>query len=232
LSFEYVRDHALRWRSIGRIRKDAPQVVARPRLLRIPLGYQSQQLLPQRPMPERMLDTFFAGDIATPFPRNDYRYWIPPSKTIMRRQLWKVLDTLRRSGEWKILLNDLRPEDAHPQHAPEKTSDYKSYSERMMNSRICVAPRGSNWENYRFYEGLRAGCLVFTSPFRHEPFLRGAPVITVDSWRELPGLLRKYARDIDALEHYRLASLAWWNDHCSEHVVARGLAEQLNRDSY
>jgi hypothetical protein len=70
--------------------------------------------------------------------------------------------------------------------------------------------------------------VVFTSPFRDEHFLRGAPVITVDSWRGLPKLLRRYARDIDTLERYRLASLAWWNDHCSEPVIARQLATQLN----
>ena len=108
-------------------------------------------------------------------------------------------------------------------------STTESYSERMMDSRICLAPRGSNWESYRFYEGLRAGCLVFTSPFRDEPFLRGAPVITVDSWSELPGLLRRYAPDIDTLERYRLASLAWWKSHCSEPVIARRLAEQLQQ---
>jgi hypothetical protein len=100
----------------------------------------------------------------------------------------------------------------------------------MMNSRICVAPRGSNWESYRFYEGLRARCLVFTSPFRNEPFLRGAPVITVASWSELLGLPSRYARDIDTLERYRLASVAWWKSHCSEPVIARQLAEQLNRE--
>ena len=226
--FEYVRDHALRMRSFARVRKGAQPVLAHPNILRIPLGYQSQQTLPQRSMSERSLDTFFAGDIATPFPYNDYRYWIPPTKTVTRRQLWNVLDTLRRSGEWNIVLDDVRPDNSGPQPSSAKALDYQSYSERMMNSRICVAPRGSNWESYRFYEGLRAGCLVITSPFRNEPFLRGAPVITVDSWRELPKLLRRYARDIDTLERYRLASLAWWNDHCSEPVIARQLATQLN----
>ncbi len=228
--FEYARDHVLRMRSRIRVRHEPPQVVRHPCILRIPLGYQSQQLLPQKPMAARTLDTFFAGDIATPFPRNNYRYWIPPSKAVTRRQLWNVLDRLRRSGEWHIQLNDLRPEDAHSRHSQPKSADYQSYSERMMNSRICIAPRGSNWESYRFYEGMRAGCLVFTSPFRDEPFLRGAPVVTVDSWSQLPGLLRRYARDIDTLERYRLASLAWWKDHCSEAVIARRLAEQLNHE--
>lgn len=226
--FEYARDYALRKRSIARVRKDPPQVLTRPNIIRIPLGYQSQQILPQLSMSERTLDTFFAGDTATPFLRNNYRYWIPPTKTVTRRQLWNVLDALRRSGEWNIVLNDVRPDSPAPLQSSPTALDYQSYSGLMMNSRICVAPRGSNWESYRFYEGLRAGCLVITSPFRNEPFLRGAPVITVDSWSQLPQLLRRYARDTETLEQYRLASLAWWNDHCSETVIARQLAAQLN----
>lgn len=224
LGFEYTRDHALRMRSIARIRKDQPRVLKRPRILRIPLGYQSQEALPQRPMTERTLDAFFAGDIASPFLRNDYRHWIPPSKTLARRQLWSELDALRKTGEWQIILNDVRPDDIAAQ-----TPDYRTYSERMMNSRLCVAPRGSNWETYRFYEGLRAGCLVLTNPFPNEPFLLGAPVIVVDSWRQLPALLRRFARDTDTLERYRKAGLDWWDRHCSPCAVARQLAEQLNR---
>ena len=66
--FEYARDHALRMRSRMRVRHEPPQVVRHPRILRIPLGYQSQHLMPQKPMAQRTLDTFFAGDIATVFP--------------------------------------------------------------------------------------------------------------------------------------------------------------------
>lgn len=223
LAFEYARDTALRARSFSRVRKDPPQALDRPRILRIPLGYQSGQLVAHRHMAERTLDTFFAGDLSTPFLRNDYRHWILPSKTLARRQLWTTLQALQKTGAWRIALSNVRPDEPAAQRP-----DYQSYSERMMNSRICVAPRGSNWETYRFYEGLCAGCLVFTNPFKNEPFLRGAPVITIDSWHELPRLLQRYARDIDTLERYRLASLAWWNEHCSEPVIARQLADQLN----
>jgi hypothetical protein len=83
-------------------------------------------------------------------------------------------------------------------------------------------------ETFRLYEGLRAGCLVITNRLPDEPFLRGAPVIQVDHWKELPGLLRKYARGIDALEHYRRASLEWWQNHCHEKVIGPQFAHFLN----
>jgi hypothetical protein len=222
LIFEYVRDWYLHLRSRATVRDDPPQVVPQPRILRIPLGYQSQRLLSHRTMSERTLDTFFAGDVATPFARNNYRYWIPPSKTVSRRQLWRVLKEMQATGEWRIELDDVRPDEPAA-----KGRNYLKYSERMMNSRICIAPRGSNAESYRFYEGLRAGCLVLTSPFPDEPFLRDAPAIVVDNWRQLPDLMRRYARDIDTLERYREAGLAWWEKHCSEPVIARHLASIL-----
>lgn len=221
--FEYARDWALHLRSRTTLRDVPPQVVKQPQILRIPLGYQSQQIVPQRTMAERTLDTFFAGDVASPFHRNDYRYWVPPTKTLARRQLWRVLQQLHASGEWRIELNNVRPEEGVAQGAA-----YQSYSERMMNSRICIAPRGSNAESYRFYEGMRAGCMVLSNPYPDEPFLRAAPAVIVDDWRQLPELLRRYARDIDTLERYRAAGLAWWDTYCSEPVVARQLAEHFN----
>jgi hypothetical protein len=61
------------------------------------------------------------------------------------------------------------------------------------------------------------------------PFLTGAPLVFVNHWDELPGLLRKYARDLTALEHYSRASRRWWDEHCSEFVIGRQLAEALDR---
>lgn len=220
--FEYTRDWFLHLRSRSRMRTGASAIDRPPLIHRIPLGYQSQLVVPQRAMADRTLDMFFAGDVASPFQRSDYRYWIPPSKTVTRRQLWRVLRELQATGDWRIQLNDVRPDE------PEAAAAlYQSYSERMMNSRICVAPRGSNAESYRFYEGLRAGCLVLTSPFPDEPFLRSAPVIVVDDWRQLPALLRRYARNLDALEQYRAAGIRWWNEYCSEPVIAAEVAAVL-----
>jgi hypothetical protein len=224
-TFEYLRDWVTHLRSRVHLVTQSPhaEVVSKtPRIFTLPLGYQSQQEVPQRLMAERTLDTFFAGDVATPFGRNNYRYWIPPSKSIARRQLWRVLTQLRDSGEYRIELDALRPEESDK-------SAYSSYSDRLMNSRICVAPRGSVSETYRFYEGLRAGCLVVANHFPPETFLKGAPVLVVDRWEELPGIMRKYARDLAVLERYCAASLDWWKSHCSEEVIAASLLQFLKR---
>jgi len=225
LAVEYLRDWALHRRSLRAFktpRPDWPPVVHNgPRIHTIPLGYHSQEELPQVAMADRMLDAFFAGDLSTGARWTSYRYWLSTSKAQARKQLWRVLLKLKRDPEWRLDLGALTKETSTRQQ-------FDSYSQKMMNSRICLAPRGSMAETYRFYEGLRAGCLVITNRLPDEPYLRGAPVIQVDHWKELPGLLRKYARDIDALEHYRQASLAWWRERCSELVIGPQVERFLN----
>lgn len=223
LMFEYARNWALHWRSLLPIhhRGLPPVVHSLPRVCTIPLGYHSQEELPQVAMRDRTLDCFFAGDLSTGVGPTSYRYWVSTSKAQARKQLWRVLVKLKAEPEWHIDLGSVTKDTG-------AVEQFGSYSRKMMNSRICVAPRGTMAETYRFYEGLRAGCLVITNRLSDEPYLQGAPVIQVDHWKELRGLLRRYARDLDALEHYRQASLAWWKDHCSEYVIGPQVAGFLN----
>jgi hypothetical protein len=226
LTFQYLRDSALHLRSRYHLRhvpKEWPPALHdSPRLLAIPLGYHSQEELPQVPMAKRRLDCFFTGQLSTPYHPKDYRYWTTDSKAQARGQLWDVLLELRKNPEWRIDMSNIAGGETIGH-----SSEYLTYSSKMMNSRICLAPRGSMAETFRHYEGWRAGCLVISNLLPSEPFLEGAPVIQVDHWRELHGLLKRYARDLDALEHYRKASLEFWQTRCSEAVVAVKVAQFL-----
>lgn len=224
LAFEYARDWAMHWRSHRQLQTHRrgwpPAVHSEPRVFTIPLGYHSQEELPQIAMSDRTLDCFFAGDLTSGAGPTSYRYWVSTSKAEARKQLWRVLLELKKDPAWHIDLGSVTKDTSARQ--------FDSYSEKMMNSRICVAPRGTMAETYRFYEGLRNGCLVITNRLPDEPFLRGAPVIQVDHWKELPGLLRRYARNVDALEDYRRVSTAWWETRCSEFVIGPQVARFLN----
>ena len=227
LAFEFARDRVLHSRSRRAMRSAHPEWPARlhsiPRIYTIPLGYHSQEELPQIAMRDRTLDSFFAGELVSKLPSSSYRYWVSTSKAEARKQLWRVLQQIKRDPEWRIDLDNIGVSDA-----TSRAAQFNSYSQKMMNSRICLAPRGSMAETYRLYEGLRAGCLVITNRLPDEPFLHGAPVIQVDHWKELPELLRRYARDLDALEHYRHASLNWWKNHCHEEVIGPQVGLFLN----
>jgi len=227
LAFEYARDSALHYRSRQTLRKQHPEwpqpLHTTLRIYTIPLGYHSQEELPQLPMEKRTLDSFFAGELATRLPLTTYRYWVSTSKAEARKQLWHVLQQLQLDPEWHIDLDNIGVGESVT-----RAAQFNTYSQKMMNSRICLAPRGSMAETFRLYEGMRAGCLVITNRLPDEPFLRGAPLIQVDHWNELPDLLKKYARDLEALEHYRQAGLEWWQNHCYEKVVGVQVAHFLN----
>lgn len=229
-TFEYIRDWAIHLRSQLRMHGFAADGVAqvsdRPHLFTIPLGYHSQKELPIVPMRERTLDSFFSGDVRAHYQRDDYRYWTSSSKVEARRQLWNAIERLSTSdprNEWKILRNETSGDPTGADAAA-----YGGYSERMQQSRICLAPRGSVAETFRFFEGLRAGCLVMTNRLPDLPFLTGAPFVLVDHWRDLPKLLRKYARDLPALEEYSRASRQWWAERCSEPIIGKQVASFLN----
>lgn len=227
LCFQYVRDQVTHWRSRYHVSSPPADWPARihnaPSVLTIPLGYHSQEELPQIPMAERNLDAFFTGELRTQTRWRDYRHWTSDSKTQSRLQLWAAMLELKKSSEWRIEMADISGGNDGP-----KTPLFNSYSQRMMNTRICLAPRGTVDETFRMYEGLRAGCLVITNMLPDEPFLKDAPVIQVDHWKVLPALMKRYARDLDALEHYRQAGLAFWGNRLSEPVIGAQVAKFLN----
>ena len=228
LTFEFLRDCYTSARAryaLAHPPASFPAPVRRdPRTIRLPLGYHSQQEVPQVPMAERTLDLFFAGQVRYDIPPGSYQHWTSTSKCEARMQLWAVLQKLRGEDKWVMDLGDLRAEQSQSERQV-----FSSYSEKMMQSRICVAPRGSMADTYRAFEGLRAGCLVVANPLPRDEFLYPkAPLLIVDHWREIGGILKRYARDVDALEQWRAKSLAWWRDHLRPEVLAVSLARQLN----
>jgi hypothetical protein len=226
MALEYVRDWYTHARSVRASTRTPPAWGAPLRahavVMELPLGYHSQEELPQLPMERRPLDAFFAGQIKHHIARSDYRHWISTSKFIAREQLWREMKRLHDTRQWNIDLGDIG--------ATEQASNaaFSNYSQKMMHTRICVAPRGSVAPSYRAFEGLRAGCLVVANRMPDEPALTGSPILQVDHWRELEGVLRRYARDIPLLEEARVASLAWWQKALATRVVGAAVARAFN----
>ena len=228
LTFEYLRDTLTSFKSRRALAAPlagfpAP-VRAQPVTIPLPLGYHSQIELPQIRMADRQLDTFFAGQVATQ-PQVGYQRLLSSSKIEARRQIWKVLQELQAEGKWRLDLGTLSAGEREIEAA-----SFGSYSEKMMQSRICVAPRGSMADTFRAFEGLRAGCLVVANALPKDAFMYpGAPLLYVNHWREIRAILERYARDVDALEAWRERSLAWWHDRLRPLVMAQYVAGHLNR---
>ncbi len=226
LTFEYLRDSYTNLKSRRALATPAAgfpaPVRAHPLTIPLPLGYHSQVELPQIPMADRPLDTFFAGQVATP-PQVGYQRLLSSSKIEARRQIWQVLQALQKEGKWRLDLGTLSAGDG-------KVQAFGSYSEKMMQSRICVAPRGSMADTFRAFEGLRAGCLVVANALPKDAFMYPrAPLLYVSHWRQIKDILERYARDINALEGWREKSLAWWHNRLRPQVMAVYVAQHLNR---
>lgn len=185
----------------------------------IPLGTYNQLELPAVPFEERRTDLFFAGSVGHEGPLGN-RPWMP--KVRARREMLSALDALgARRPELRL---DVRLtagfEDSRRRSAAE-------YSEGLMDSRVCLAPRGTSLETFRVFEGLRCGCLVVVERLPPHWFYAGAPVLRVDRWRRLSEALAPFAQPEVRLRWHE-AALEWWQTRCSEAAVGRFVADRLN----
>lgn len=224
LWLKYARNWALhlrsRWEAILVPPYWPQRIRERAEVLDVPLGYFGQEALPQKPMRERAFHCFFAGQVEIG-PQTVLRKLLPSPKVIARRKMFSTIRRLQRSKLGFRFDGD------------EVTSSRlgtNNYSERMMNSKICLAPRGTVPDSFRFFEGLRAGCLVVCESLTGESFYVGAPVIQIDDWSDLEQLISPYLENDDALEHARLQALDWWEQKCGEVAVGRAMAATLLKE--
>ncbi len=207
-----------------------------PRVFPIPLGYGNQIDLPSIPMTERDNDIFFAGSISN---KEEYSYyspkkWIGKPKSISRTKMVKQTNKLKYlhpSINTKIHTNSQFVLNAieYDQVRSDEVLDAREYSEALMNTKICLVPRGTSPETFRFFEGLRQGCVLITEQLPDRWFYNEAPIIQINSWRELHSIVPSLLDDQERLEYLHEASLQWWNEVCSEEAVAKYISKRISR---
>jgi hypothetical protein len=216
--------HWLRWlpsgvayarlRKRGSRRPTTPPVVAT-----IPLGTYNQLDLPVVPIEERPSDLFFAGSVEH---TRSLRSRLDP-KALTRRDMLAAVQRL--AAQRPDLRADLR---LTPDFKASVTAGPGDLSRGLMDSKVCLAPRGMSAETFRFFEGLRAGCVVVSGHLPPHPFYAGAPVVLLDRWSELDRALPPLLDRPDELTRLHAEALAWWRDRCSEEAVGRFMAERLD----
>jgi hypothetical protein len=186
----------------------------------VPVGYGRQELLDPKPMGVRPYHSFFAGQVNLDIPF--WRRQIPSPKVFARRKMFAaVQEMIARDARFRFDGGEVTDAGAST------LRNSRSYSQRMMDSKICLAPRGTAIDTLRFFEGLRAGCLVVCDHLTDEWFYAGAPVLRVKDWDDLPEIVAPYLYDDSALERARVQSLSWWNEVCCEKAIGRVMAEYL-----
>ena len=191
----------------------------RPAPFPIPVGTYNQIELPLRPIAQRPTDVFFAGSISHDGRR---RETVSP-KQLARTQMLDAVTWLQRGRPG--LRVEIRSTDGFEASADAPAD---AYSRALMDSRICLAPRGTSLETFRVLEGLRYGCAVVAESLPRSRYYDGAPVLRVRRWDQLTRVLSPLLDDPVALEQQHRRALEWWRDRCSEACVGRYLAHALN----
>ncbi|MFP5268754.1 glycosyltransferase family 1 protein [Coleofasciculus sp.] len=205
--------------------KNLPSPLAKvPPIYDIPLGYYKQLKLPIKDIHQRCYDVFFAGSLAQKkYKRKSLKYWLKDPKIVSRQKMLTVIESL--TDKYQHLKFELSITRGF--HAT-TAQDASSYSEKMMDTKICLVPRGTSFETYRFFEALRYGCVVVTEALPSRWFYNGAPTIQIQDWSELEAVLEKLTNDPSLIQRLHQQGLNWWQTKCSETVVGQYIAETLN----
>ncbi len=193
----------------------------------VPMGYCKQLALPLLPFAERRRVFSFRGSVdnyrAAWFSRRAVTNY--PKRVARQRFLAALRETARELPEDAV---DLRISTDFDDSLKDAGRDY---SAAMMASRFCLCPRGTRLETFRIFEGLRYGCITVTEALPERWYFSGAPLLRVQDWRELPGLLRRLLAEPERMAELHRRSLAWWRDVVSPVAVARRVLPRFAKSS-
>jgi hypothetical protein len=218
--------------TVRSVRAHLRTTASRSTVYSIPLGYANQSDRPIRPVAERSVDLFFAGSLShNRYPVWSPLHWLRSPKHVAREQMVaqaaRLADHHPEVNVQLKVTSDFAPHAVMYGRTDAEVLDRDQYSALMMNTRICLAPRGTSPETFRFFEGLRAGCVVVSDVLPRHWFYDGSPALEIGDWRDLEDLVLPLLRNPDRLDMLHTASLRWWTERCSEAALAAFMADVL-----
>ena len=191
----------------------------------LPLVYHNQLELPIKAIENRLYDVGFAGSIEQKKLHSvlSLNYWLKSPKTIARRKMVSTIDLIRTKNpdiKFDLTIN--------PHFGASSGADVNSYCEKLMDTKICLVPRGTSLETYRFFEAIRYGCIVVTEALPSRWFYDDSPAIQVSDWSDLVEILDKLVSNQNLMKKKHQESLDWWKTKCSEVAVADYITHKLN----
>jgi hypothetical protein len=191
----------------------------RQRMFTIPVGTFNQLDLPVRGIAERSTDVFFAGSVQH---RGAAHRLTAPKERARREMLAAAGQLERRRPQLRL---DLRLTQDFTGSA---SSSAEQYSRALMDSKVCLAPRGTSLETFRVFEGLRYGCVVVSEHLPKRWYYDGAPILRLRRWSELERVLWPVISEPAVLERWHRRTLEWWRERCSEVALGGYMAACLN----
>jgi hypothetical protein len=210
----------LRMMVSGKHRQFAP-------LCEIPLGTANQEIVPFREFDARSTTLFFAGSVEhgayRPSRVNVIKDLLSPkhaARVVMLKNAETVLGRHPKLGVKMIVASD---------YAEAIGSDGHAYADQLMDAKISLVPRGACPQTFRFFQAMRAGCVVITDVAPSQRFFVGAPAIRLKSWNDLEATVESLLADPEVLNRYSREALDWWSKYCSEQAVGQYIAATLAR---
>jgi len=200
------------------------RVCDQPNIVHLPWGSAPLLEVPMKKMSERNRNYFFSGGIKVGVAIG-YRKYIAPPKIIARQAMVRAVGNLEKKYP------SLAPSQMVVVHSDKSTgflTDGIEYAQRLMDAKVCLAPRGSAADTWRFFEGLKSGCAVITNPLPDEWYYHDAPVLQIDDWRELEETIIPLLADDSRLDEMHEKSMNYWEEVCGEKAVGRRLASALS----
>lgn len=187
----------------------------------IPYGYYR---LPKRttvtPINDRSLDASFTGSIDH---KKALGGLVKTAKVLSRERMVAVVQKWQAGKPYNI---DVKLSSFFPK-AKDKP-EHDDYPQILMDTKICLSPRGTHLETYRLCEGMYYGCVVVAEEQPDHWFAEESPAIIVKDWSTLPAVLDELLENPKQLDKLQQASLAYWNSTLSPAAVSGYITKTLS----
>lgn len=188
----------------------------------IPYGYYR---LPERdqvtPINERTIDASFTGSI-------DHRKvlggLVKTNKVLSRERMVQTVDEWKRGKPYNV---DVKLSTYFPKAGD--TPEFNDYPTILMDTKICLSPRGTHLETYRVCEGMYYGCIVIAEEQPAHWFAEESPAFIVKDWNTLPDLLDHLLADPHRMQQLQQASLAYWDNVLAPQALGSYIATSLTK---
>ena len=201
---QYIRQH---WKRFPHHHRDTGNIFA------IPYGYYR---LPRRseitPINQRSFDASFTGSIDH---KKAMGGLIKTSKVLSRERMVSVVDRWKKNKPYKV---DVKLSTFFPK-ANDKP-EHDNYPTILMNTKICLSPRGTHLETYRLCEGMYYGCIVIAEEQPDHWFAKNSPALIIRDWKKLPNLLDELLEDPERMATLQRASLDYWDTTLAPKAIA------------
>ena len=179
----------------------------------VPYGYyRLQERDSVTPINQRNIDASFTGSI-------DHRKvlggLIKTNKVLSRERMVRTVDDWKRDKPYNV---DVKLSTFFPKAAD--TPEFDDYPAILMDTKICLSPRGTHLETYRLCEGMYYGCIVIAEEQPAHWFAEESPAFIVDDWATLPDLLDHLLGNPERMQELQKASLQYWDNVLAPQAVS------------